>query len=527
MSRLRKQPGSTLAPYLLLALAAAVSVGLSTDLASPPRFDGAGYAVLGEALASGRGYREIDRPGALRHAHFPPGYPAALALLWRIAGRSVAAAHGFSAACMVASVLLAWRWFTALYPPRQALILGLALALNWTWGRVGGAIQSEPFYILWEMLAVLAVVRAGRSGGVGAAVVLGIALAACVLIRHVGVCLVLASAIELGLRRRVRALAAAVLTTALPVLPWIIWLLLARRNTQVGLLAQAPTGLAARGFFYLQRLPDQITGPFVEVATVFWRSPAIAIVANLWAAVATGVLIWGWIRALRTPRRRLAGLVACTTLALLWVWPFTEAGRFLIPLLPMVLVGATEGIAGLLCGARRCHRRDWAVALVLAASVPYTAYSLASGRAETQRRTHADFDAACQWMTRNAPRPGPVLTRHPGEVYWQTGRQTVPPDPPDPESIEHLIDRMGVAYLLIDDARYANAESNPLSRYVERFPRRVALVWERNRDSASIRIYEVLPRPKAAFAAQPADAGQSRILRTIRDTSERPVGAAQ
>jgi hypothetical protein len=492
MQWLRKWLGSPRVCYLLLAFGAAVSIGLNIDLSSPPRFDGAGYAVLGESLASGQGYREIDRPGAPRHAHFPPGYPAALAFLWRTTGRSVVAAHGLSAACMVASVLLAGRWFRTLYPPRQALILGLALALNWTWGRIGGAIQSEPFYILWEMLAVLAVVRAGRRGGASDGIVLGITLAACVLTRHVGVCLVAASAIELGLRGRGRALAAAMLTSTVLVFPWIVWLLLVHHKTQVGLLAQAPTGLAARGLFYLQRFPDQITGPFVEVATVFQRSGAIAGVANVWAAVATAVLIWGWARALRTPRRRLAGLVAFLTLALLLVWPFTEAGRFLIPLLPFVLVGATEGIAGLLGCLTRRRRRDWAVALVLAASIPYAAYAIVSGRALAQRRTHADFDAACQWIARHATPTGPVLTRHPGEVFWQTGRRTIPPDPPDPVSIEHLIDRVGVAYLLIDDARYANAEPNPLGRYVERFPGRVALVWERNRNSASVRIYEVL-----------------------------------
>src|SRR4051794_37243762 len=109
MSRPRGWPASFRGRGILLALAAAASVGLNADVSSPPRFDGAGYAVLGEALATGRGYREIDRPDAPRHDHFPPGYPAALALLRRACGRSDAAAHVFSAACTVAAVLLAGR----------------------------------------------------------------------------------------------------------------------------------------------------------------------------------------------------------------------------------------------------------------------------------------------------------------------------------------------------------------------------------------------------------------------------------
>src|SRR4051812_7365761 len=82
-----------------------VLVGWNTDFSAPPRYDGAGYAVLGLALADGRGYREIHSPVPVRHTHFPPGYPLALAATWRIAGRSVAAAHVVSVACTVAAVL--------------------------------------------------------------------------------------------------------------------------------------------------------------------------------------------------------------------------------------------------------------------------------------------------------------------------------------------------------------------------------------------------------------------------------------
>ena len=98
--------------------------------------------------ASGRGYPvRIDKPDAPRHAHFPPGYPGALALVWRWVG-SVAAAHVFSLLCTVAAVLVAWRWFRAIYPSGPAFILGMSLAVNWSWGRSGGSIQSEAVLCL-------------------------------------------------------------------------------------------------------------------------------------------------------------------------------------------------------------------------------------------------------------------------------------------------------------------------------------------------------------------------------------------
>jgi hypothetical protein len=495
MRAICKRLAFILGPYLLLAVVATVSVGLNLDLSAPPRFDGAGYAVLGEALASGRGYCEINKPMSPPHDHFPPGYPAALALLWRFTGRSVVVAHLFSSVCTVTTVLLAFGWLRTIYPPRSALTLGLALALNWSWGRVGGSIQSEPIFMLWEFLAILATVHSSRHNSdhnTGAGIALGVALAACILVRHVGLCVAAAAIVDLGLRGRWKVLVPASLTTVVLVLPWVIWLVRVHHHTQIGLLTHE--GLAARittqAFFYVQRLPDQITGPFVEVATVLRGSWVIATAANLWAVMVTGIMIWGWVRTLRTPRRRLAGIMAITMLALLLVWPFTEAGRFLIPLVPFLLVGLTEGLASGIYWARVRRPRQWAVVMVMVISVPYAAYAVLNGRAQAQRLSHADFDAACQWIARQTVRPGPVLTRHPGEAFWQTDRPTVEPDSADPTEIDGLISRLGIVYLLIDENRYVNAASNPLAQYVEQYPDRVALVWSGSHGTGSIRVFE-------------------------------------
>jgi hypothetical protein len=494
MRLIRRWPGSVIGSCFLLSVVSAAAVALNTGLHAPPRFDGAGYALLGEALASGHGYREISEPASPRHAHFPPGYPVALAVLWSITGRSVEAAHVLSGCCTVAAVLLAWRWFGTMYRPGTALILGLALALNWTWGRVGGSIQSEPLYFLWELIAMLAAVQAGRRGSLRAGIGLGLALAACVLVRHVGVCLFAAVLIDLGLRGRWKAIWPMVLTAIVLIAPWVGWLVAVRHNTQAELLVQGSLAarIAGQAVFYFQRLPDQVTGPVVEVGTVFERSAAIAVLVNLWAATATGVLIWGWTTSLRSPRRRLAGLVAFVTLALLLVWPFQEAGRFLVPLVPFLLVGATEGLARLMALAKIKSPRVWAVAAILMVSVPYPAYAVVTGRAAAQRRTHADFDLACQWIASQADRPGLVMTLRPGEVYWQTTRHAVTPDSPDSGAIAERIDRLGIAYLLIDADRIANAPMNPLTRYVENYPDRVALLWSRSQGRALVQIWEVL-----------------------------------
>ena len=337
----------TVASAVLVAAASAVAACGNAAWSAPPRYDGAGYAVLARALLEGEGYRAIDHPDRPRHAHFPPGYPALLAATWRMTGVSVIAARAASVACSVGATLAAWWWFRRMLPPNAALLLGLALSVNWLWARTGTAIQSEPLYLLLGQLTILAAARAPRP------LVVGTLLAASLLTRHVAVGLAMAVLIDLGLRRRWREALIVAATAAMLVSPWLIWMATASAGrTQADLVLRGSgtwlERIAGQLVFYVRRIPDQITGPFVEVGTTFQHDARIAMAANVWAVAATGVIAFGWIRSLRQPRRRLAGLVPLATLLVLLAWPFTEAGRFLVPLIPCILVGAVEGWAGAL-----------------------------------------------------------------------------------------------------------------------------------------------------------------------------------
>src|SRR4030088_1651008 len=47
--------------------------------------DDAFYVMLARSVAEGQGFRFLNLPGSPAATHFPPGYPLALATLWRIA----------------------------------------------------------------------------------------------------------------------------------------------------------------------------------------------------------------------------------------------------------------------------------------------------------------------------------------------------------------------------------------------------------------------------------------------------------
>jgi hypothetical protein len=492
----RRTP-SWLGHGVLVAALSAGAICLNTRLDAPPRFDGAGYAVLAASLASGQGYREIDHPDRPVHAHFPPGYPLVLAAVWRVFGRSAAAAHLLSGGCTLTATVLAWAWFRQLYSQRIALVLGVALAVNWTWARNGGEIQSEPLFLLLGQAAIL---FAGSNAVPLTPSLsqrnrgpenwfLGALLAGSIITRQVGLCLALAVVTELALRGKRRAAIMVAAVTALMVLPWALWLGTVRRSTQLGLFPRSglATTIAENSLFYVRRIPDMVTGPIVEVATVF--RPALGVPATGWAIAATAVVVWGWCRIIGSRRLRLAGLVPICTLTLLLAWPFTEAGRFLVPLVPLILIGAVEGLGRLLACLPRMRRpRAWAALALLAVSIPYSGYAIATSRAEAGRRTHDAFDAACAWIATHGSAPGPILTRHPGEMFWQTGRRAVAPTSENPAAIAALIERYHVAYLLVDAERYARAPASPLVRFAETHRDLVFPVWGK---AAGVTVYAV------------------------------------
>lgn len=460
--------GQLIGTVTLASLALLVS-GAQAVLSAPPRYDGAGYAVLAESLRTGRGYRAIDHPDAPLHAHFPPGYPAALAALWSLTGPSPPAAHGFSLACSVSAVMLFWIWLRRRVAEPTAWILAATVAVSWSWSRQAGSIQSEPLFNLLCMLALLAWDACAEQRSTRAAAWLGLVLGLATLTRHVAVMIAAAMFFELARLRQLRSLGVAAGLYALMLAPWFAWQWHVGRDSQIALftIADLPRRMLSQALFYVGRVPDQIVGPLVEVGTVF--RPAYQIPALVWGVCATTLVFFGWLRSLREPGLRVAALIPLFTLALLVAWPFTEAGRFLIPLIPFVIVGAWQGLRSIFAAARIRRAGSIAATVLLLSAIPYTALRIATGRAAQEERAHASFDAACAWIAAHGEADGPVLVRQSGEAFWQMGRRRAAMPPPvigDHRSIADLIDRYQVAYLIVDRDRYARAEPSSLEQFV-------------------------------------------------------------
>jgi hypothetical protein len=116
---------------LAVALAARLAVVAWAGSRFPPAHDGVRYDALAARLAAGLGYTWAWPDGTvITVAHYPVGYPAVLALAYRVFGHSVVVAGFENAALGALAALAAHGLARAVSSPRVALWAGLAVALH-------------------------------------------------------------------------------------------------------------------------------------------------------------------------------------------------------------------------------------------------------------------------------------------------------------------------------------------------------------------------------------------------------------
>ncbi|MCB9896516.1 MAG: hypothetical protein H6825_00805 [Planctomycetes bacterium] len=356
--------------------------------------DAAAYVSLARGLASGDGYVLDGVP----HAKYPPGLPLLFAGVMAVLGPD---AYGALHAVLVALLLVAV-WSSALlvrrlgYPPAVALAVAACVGLCQPFFELSVEyLRSEVAFTALSLGALLACLAAlSRSGRLAQSVLAGVLIAAAVLTRLAGVTLLVVPACVLlrpgagGGRARGRA----ALVLVLGLLALGFWVERGR-----SLRAADPT-LPDYGSEFSAAEPRDLTKtvrldmPALDASTllrrvtgnldVLARASAVLLtnvdkagarrpvgwlaLALVLAGLGAQILVRGSrgerdarsrdVRAGRPPSatddagrthsgsRRVLALYVLATMALYLVWPFDQQERFYVPLLPLLLLAAGEGL---------------------------------------------------------------------------------------------------------------------------------------------------------------------------------------
>ncbi len=464
---------STALIFLLIA-AAAFYISAITPDSFGFYHDDSIYVATAKSLATGQGYRIISLPGEPTQTKSPPLHPFLLSLIWRVNPNFPAnlwAMMLLSALAAAISLALIWRYLTAqAYASRlQALLIVALTALNWRTVILSSGIYSEMFYLAVSVAGLhLAEEYEKKQTRWATGTALGVILGLAFLARTSGITLLVAVAFYYLLRRQFKRALMPLATGASIALAWIGWGYFNRPTgggvnasyyesyiksySEIIRDAQAQTGQS--GFTILLSIIGKnlltlliASVPLICLGLPFDFAPRFG--ENLFTVIliALGVTLFlilaGLLRHIKAGFR-LLHIYVILYFGLHLIWPYSGQDRFLMPLLPFLLlflVTELERVAQLIRKGFKSSGLSYKAAALLMtapliALISFAAYNYGSGlyaslipfKAKYAARAAEDTEAI-QWIKEHTD-PSDVLVCYRDPMYYlYTGRKATRSSP--------------------------------------------------------------------------------------------------
>lgn len=435
-------------------LLVAVAYVARVDAVAGLYVDDAWYVLLAKAIASGDGFRLINAPSPDILPFYPPGFPALLAVVFLLAPDfpgNVWLLKAVSIAAMLGVTLVAAAWGRDRgLPSSTALLLALATALSPAFVFLAGAtVMSEPVFTLLQLGSLVALERAAHDDATSLRPIVLAALlgSAATLVRTMAVGVLAMSCLYLVATRRLRGALVYGAIVAAVVGGWTWY---ARAHAPDAAAQAAMNDAIVHG--YDEQFWMRIAGYAESGAATIGELPA-----RVWSNVQTlllndvgSLVLYPWYRTLEpldaappTPwtgalsvvlaipvlvglvaafreRVRPAELALLVTVAIALAWPFPPF-RFLLPLLPVVLLAAARGVAVIVRSPRAAPLAVLlALALVNAASIARAAHPRPAWTSAWDENV-----ALLSWVDANLERDAIVASHNPALVHLLTGRRAV------------------------------------------------------------------------------------------------------
>ena len=461
--------------------------------------DDAMYLVLAKSLATGQGYRSINLPGAPPNTHFPPGYPAVLSVLWRLAPdfpRNVILFKTFNIVCFVVAAVALSRLVARERVGRTwANATGILAAISVPSLVLVALVFSEPLFICLVLLLLPSIERLARprgeaNGSVAHAAAIGVAIGLCSLVRTHGFVLVPALALVLAHQRRWRDLTAVVVGFLICLVPWQLWSAHYGGTLPTPLLGEydSYTKWWIRGFREmgpgmvtrtLSRTTQEAGGMF---AALF--SPSRGAIPHAVTFVALAVLAAAGVAA--TWRRMpITLLFLAGYLTIVAIWPF-QPSRFIWGVWPLILMLFVLGAHGAVHGRWPVAVRALVAVAAIWSLVGYGAYEVRAVRgqwwASIPRGAAPHIRFAVQWANTRTASGDVIATEDEGPVFLYTGRRTVPVRPLTPQQY-------------LEDISPAQDAATGLLPLMSAYPVRTVIVYSRDVYLTAMHLTS-LPRPR-------------------------------
>jgi hypothetical protein len=439
----RSRTGYRLVPIALFAIVLLIAILTVTPWPVGAFQDDAIYTVLAKALATGQGYRMINLPGSPHATHYPPGYPAFLALLWKLWPDfpDNIVVFKFANTAILAFAALGTYWFAR----RRLQFSELAAAGCALVGTVSiilllitGVVLSEPMFMALLLPALLFAEYVADDGDIRDAALAGALFGVLALVRTLGIFAIPAAALVLVVRKKVSHAVILCVTGAIVLAPWQIWVsryqseipsvFVGKYGSYSNWLAE---GYRAGGWLFAkavlvanaQSLDGLLSFMFMPVQAVWPRGTAVVL---LTLTIIAGAIVL----ARRAP---VSVVFVAIYMVVIMAWPF-EPNRFILPLWPLfvfmvaVLIRALWNWRSAAWPARAL--RLLCMACIAYLLVGYTTYNVEGYTqrwwASVQRDTGTRAKPLAEWVAKYTQPTDVLSTDHDLIIYLYTGRQAMP-----------------------------------------------------------------------------------------------------
>lgn len=478
-------------PYALLSLIWLIVYAVTYDSKIDLGGDNAAYYILGDAISSGEGYTNVHVVGERPNNHFPPGYPAILAF-FMLFTHSVSFLKIVSGLFFLGTVLLSYRIFNYITERvKLSLVLSIFLILNGNLIQSGNIMMSEIPFLFFATLTLLYFIQSEsredfwKDWHFWAMVAVG---AFSFHIRTAGIALIAALGIYLLFNRKWKKLVVFAGSFVALCIPWILRGRSIGGNSYINQLLQVNPYRKEDGLIELSDLFTRLGYNIeryisVELPKSFlfdlqvnysyymrWLTGDETLqnytVENFWAIgiILLALIVYG-VYHLKHYRSFVA-IYLLGSAAILLLWPYVWFGtRFILPLIPFLLLGAVNGVDALLSKVSKSeHPNEWfylAGCLLLFGGV----------KQESEKKDldhpnkYNNFLKMSDYVGDNLPADAVVLNRKPGLFYLYGHRKSINvPSTLDYGEMEARLDSTGVTHVIIDAMGFAD-----VSRYLVPF----------------------------------------------------------
>ncbi len=427
--------------------------------------DNVKYYLLGQALANGKGYVSIWEPDTPQHTHFPPGYPAIIALVIMHGFKKVVAIKVVNFVFLIFTSFILYAMTKRLASSLVAMIVAILFCTNATLLHYSSIMMSEMSYIFFSLLTLWLMLEGAEKGQWSGRVCLwSLALVSAIVayfIRGMGVALFLTIIIYLFFRRQwiwgiLTAVGWGVLSQF--TLQSQHGYLHAIRYKNIYQLEQGVNGLAD----YASRiLLNSVRYCFIELPRIVL--PCLHILHPGWLGMIIGIVLLALI-GVSFWRLKRAGtlflIYGVVNAGILLLWPEQWYGeRFFLPLYGVVMFLV---VYGTWCLARRIPNGAYVlialfiVYLELQSPTYWKFHRLAKSKYPLNWQCY--FSMA-RWAGQNTPEKSVFVTRKESFFYLFSGRRACRyPFTPDDQQLVQYLEQKGADYVLVENLGFSSTD---------------------------------------------------------------------